>query len=571
MKLILFIFILLLSAQGIAQSALFAEVDKDVVAVNEQFTYTLTSTKNCQIAPPRFRGLQILGGPIQGSYHSSQVVNGKKSSSTTYTFTWYLRAKEMGIYTIEKAEMECKKKTYESSEIKMKIASQEEISKLREGVADHYLTLESNKTEVFEGEPFILSLKFYSKKRPSDVENYVNGGSSGLQRQDLRKPMDVYKIIQQDIKGNRYYVIELRREMCIPLRAGEIEIEPSYGSMWYDQGIFDSYRLDGYSNGLIIHAIQLPLDSPNNYIGLVGDFSMDFEMDKVELKENQSLEMKMTLSGTGNFDSFDPPQINLPDGLELYSPDPEIEDTILVTEAGLSGSRVYTYTVLAKEKGDYTIQPFNFSYFDVYDKNFDSLSSGELEIIIHRGSKNIVEIPGKEPIAVDTTDIRYINTASSEFYRQDDFFYGSFTYYLSVTGPISLAILTVLFIRRRSNLSEMGKLAAIQKGAKKSSLRVLNQAKSHLGQGDEKLALQSLQSSLFGFFTSKLNLALSDLSKVNITSSLREKNIEETVVSKFEQCWTKIEMAQYSPIDADNINLMISDTEDMINSLHAKI
>ena len=553
-----------------AQDALFCEVDKDMVGVNEQFTYTLISTKNCEITPPRFRGLQIVAGPIRGQSSQTSIINGVKTQSNEYTFTWYLRAKEVGVYTIESAEMQCKKESFSTDELKIKVISQEDMAAAREGIAEHYLTLSASKTEVFEGEPFILSLKFYSKKRPTDVENYVNGVSSGLERTDLRKPTDVYKIVQEDINGSRYYVIELRKELCIPLRSGDIEIEPSYGSMWFNQGVFDSYQQDGYSNSLIIHAKPIPEEQPDNYIGLVGDFEMDFEIDKQSLKANQALEMKMTLSGTGNFNSFDPPPINLPEGLELYSPDPEVEDTITATTEGLSGKRTYVYTILAKKKGDYEIQPFNFSYYDVRTNTFDSLYTENIDLEVNKGTKaNVSRI--KETVTVDTTDIRFIQTGDSNFFQEDEMIYGTFTYYITLASPIAIALLTISFMRRKANMSEEEKLALLQKSAKKSSLKTFDEAKSFMSAGEEKQALTALQSGMIGFFSTKLNMSMSEISKNTISEKLRSKAIDENTVNQFNDCWSKIEMAQYAPVSTDNINQLISETEQLINQVNSKI
>lgn len=557
---------------GSAQDALFFEVDKELVGVNEQFTYTLISTKNCEITPPRFRGLQVIAGPIQGQSSQTTIINGVQSQSNEYTFTWYLRAKEVGMYTIESAEMQCKSESFSTDQVKIKVATATEIADAQEGVADYYLTLTANKTEVFEGEPFILSLKYYSKKRPTDVDNYVNGTASGLERIDLRKPTDVYKIVQENIKGTRYYVIELRKELCIPLRAGEIQIEPSYGSMWFNQGVFDNRRQDGYTNGLTIQVKPIPEDQPENYIGLIGDFEMDCEIDKSSLKANQSLEIKMTLSGTGNFNSFDQPQIILPEGLELYNPDPATDDTINATAIGLSGKRVYEYTVLAKDKGDYELQPFNFSYFNLRTNSFDSLYTTTIPLNVKKGSKTAVDRVAKESITVDTTDIRYIQTEDARFFKEDDMIYGSLGYYIGLVSPLALAFLGITFIRRRSNLSDEEKLSQLKKTAKKSSVKTFDEAKKLLEQGEEKQALSALQSGMLGFFSTKLSLSMSEISKGSVIEKLQQnKEIDPATIEQFQSCWSKIEMSQYAPVSTENIHELISETEELIHQMNAKI
>ena len=561
--------VLIFSGKVISQVVLDAQVDKDLVAVNEQFSYVLTTNKNCEITPPRFRGLQVVAGPYQGQSHSSRNINGKTTSSTTYTFTWYLKAKEMGIYTIERSKMACKDSDHASQEIKIKVASPEEINTAKEGIADHYLTLESNKESVFEGEPFILSLKFYSKKRPQDVENYSNGLSSGIERHDLRKPTDNYPIVQKDIKGVRYYIIELRKELCIPLRAGKVSIEPSYGSMWYEQNIFEGYRLEGYSNGLEIDVKAVPEEAPEHYIGLVGSFEMDFEMDKVELSANQALEFKMTLKGNGNFNSFDPPPLNVPDHFIVY--DPEIKDSLVVGENGIEGTREYVYSIVPKEKGEYKLTPFQFSYFDLSSNSFKTLTTGEVDLIVNSASKAGVEYVEKQIPTVDTTDIRYIHQGSENLFKKDDFFYGSLLYYVTVGSPLCLALLFISMKRRKENMSAEARLALKQKGAKKSTLKVLDESRNLLQEGQDQEALKSLQNAMFNFFMTHLNMPLSELSKNSISTHLKEKNISAETIASFESCWTKIEMAQYAPVGAENMANTIDETEKMIQSINSQL
>ena len=502
----------------------------------------------------------MLGSPSVGQSSYYENINGKQRNITTYSQTYTLRAKIEGTFTIDKARLSCKKgKDYESEAVKINVISQGDVNKTKEGVADYYITLEANKTSVYVGESFILSLKYYSKKRPSSVEGYENGSSGGLWRSDLRNPSDPYSIYQQDIKGSRYYIIELRKELCIPLNAGKMTISPSYASVIFNRDFFTNVRQDGYSNSVEIDVKPIPGDKPENFNGLVGQFELTHAIDKTDVNAGEAIEVNIAIKGSGNFNAFDDPHLDLPKS--FLQQDPVSADETKATANGIEGEIDYKFSFTPTEEGVYTILPYSFSYFDPNAGCIKMASTEEFEIKVHpRQGGDIIIDKGPRKFEVETKDIRYINENSDHFFREDDLFFGTVSYSLAISSPLLLAM-----------LSEDEKVMARQKVAKRSAFKDLKNARTLLSEGKDKEALKSLESVLHNFLMVKLKLSLSGLSRNNITTALKEKGIENDMINRFSATWDKMEMAQYAPITSENMASLINEVQILIDNLNQQL
>ncbi len=80
-----------------------------VVRVGQQFPVSWTvNSGGGEFSPPSFGSFYKLMGP-QTSYSSStQVINGKVSRETSYTYVYYLQATKEGNFVIPPASFHCK-------------------------------------------------------------------------------------------------------------------------------------------------------------------------------------------------------------------------------------------------------------------------------------------------------------------------------------------------------------------------------------------------------------------------------------------------------------------------------
>ena len=572
MKQNFFILFLLMAQIVLAQTpTLQANVSKSTVTENEVFTYQIVSNSDCEITPPDFGNLEIVEGPVQGISKNTVFTNNVQTNVQEYSFTYYLRASKKGTYNISAATMKCKmKKVISSPAVSVKVIVAKDAIANQETNSAHFLKLTTNKNSVYIGEPFVLTLKFYSPKKPNNFEPVRSGAASGLWRTDLNPNQEVFNMSFEDIKGVRYYVLELRKELCIPLRTGKITIEPYISALLIQIDIFTNERLEGISNSLTIDVKKIPFETPDNFNGLVGQFKLRQVVDKTSLVQGQVLELNLTLSGTGNFNAFDELKLNLPEGFSQN--DPEITNETNPTEDGLNGELKYKFILTAEEPGDYEFQPFSFSYFDIKEKKIKEIVSETIKIHIDKGDENHNKIYNTQnTVEIKDTDIHYIHDEKGTPFLLTDFFFGTIPYLLLVFCPIILVLTIAYFKRKKSNITEEVKVETKQKIAKKAALKTLAHATYLLKKSEEKEALKMIHNALITFFITKLNLSLSTLSQRSITSELELKKVDTQLILQFTHIWKNIEMAQYAPITTANLQETITASEKLIHQLNEKI
>lgn len=110
MKKLVFFLFLMVSTLGLwanDKATLTAEAP-DVVVSGDQFrlTFTVNTQKVKDFLAPSIKGFDVLMGPSRSQQSSTQIINGKVSSSSSITYTYILMANEAGTYTIPAASIE---------------------------------------------------------------------------------------------------------------------------------------------------------------------------------------------------------------------------------------------------------------------------------------------------------------------------------------------------------------------------------------------------------------------------------------------------------------------------------
>ena len=271
-----FIFCVCWIQLGFGQKTVQSSVSSNQVAAFERFNFEiLVNNFDCEVLQPDFGGLIVVGGPFQSHSNQTVISNGKRSQLVELKWTYQLQAKEEGTYVISGVTMSCNGDEQETEPIKITVA---EGSKKTNADQDYYMRLTSNKSSVYQGEPFTVTLKYYSKARPDSFEALDLGDAVGIYRQDLKPDRTSFQTNMESINGVRYYTIVLREEVCFAQRSGEVVLEPYYASLLFRRDFFNQFRKESYSNKLTINVKKIPGSSSPDFNGLVGDFSMESEI-----------------------------------------------------------------------------------------------------------------------------------------------------------------------------------------------------------------------------------------------------------------------------------------------------
>lgn len=563
-RLIILTYLLSVAPLLMAQNTIQSVVSSANVAAYERFNFEIILNNNsCDATVPDFGGLEIVGGPHPSQFNSTQYINGVRTQKIERRYTYQLRAKKEGTYTIAGVSMSCGG-TIEGQTDPITIT-------VAEGSApkvdrDFYMRLSTNKTSVYRGEPFVLTLKYYSKVRPESFDALELGDAASIYRQDLNPDRQSFATAVESVNGVKYFVIELREEVCYAQRSGTLLIEPYFASLLFRRDFFNQFRKETYSNKLEIDVKPVPQNDNTNFKGLVGDFSIEADMSHDQVLMGDAVDINVTISGKGNFQSLGEIKLDLPSEFDEF--DPNIEDKTTVSRSGLSGEIKYNFVVVPKHYGNYTIPAISFDYFDLKAKKMKRISTQDFQLKV---DKREGVGPSDSPIPTEVADIHYIDEENNGFFENDDFIFGSLGYYGTLANPVLLSLLFIFIRRRKDNQSEEDLLKVQQKKAIKVAQTGLKETRQHLQTGDDKRALKSLQTTLINFFRQKFNVGLSELSQREITARLAENEVDDGLQNQFNQIWNAIEMGQYAPIAHANLIKTIDDTEGLIQALDKKI
>lgn len=567
MKKIIFIISLICSATlGLAQNTIESYVSANEVGVGEIFTFEIVvNSQNCPVNQPDFGELTVVSGPYTSQSSSTVVVNGVVEKKSSIKWTYQLRAPKIGNYTISGVVMTCGREKISSKPIELKVV---------EGTANpvdrsFYMELTTNKSSVYEGEPFILTLKYFARNQPKSIEGLELGDAAGLFREDVNPDRESFLLEQTRINGMMYYTIVLREEICFAQRSGTVEIDPYYAILTFQNGnIFNQFSKETYSNSLEIQVKEIPIENTPDFSGLVGDFSISSEISKNNVSIGDAIDIKITISGEGNFNAVGDLKLDIPDEFNSY--EPTIEQDTKSTRGGMKGSISYNFVLIPTRPGNYEIPAYIFSYFDLDKKKMQQVSTETFKIKVE-GKDGIVIDPIKETIEEEAADIRYIETENPNFFRDEDLIFGTWTYGIALTSPLLLSFLFIFWKRKKENISDEEKLKLEQKNAIKEAQIALKLIRSAADAGENAKALKGLQSLLNNFFKLNFNVGLSELSQRSIDQRLLNLNIDEQLRSRFNTVWNTIEMGQYAPIAHENLVHTVNQTEELLLALDKSI
>ena len=546
--------------------------------------------------------LEVLAGPYTSRQSSYQMINGHTSSSSSITFTYTLNAVSNGIYTIPAARVRINGKTVLSKIAKIKVigstrsgskasrmnqynddgsSSQAQRSSTNITGNDLFIRVSANKRRVYEQEPVLLTYKVYTQVELTQLEGKMPD-LTGFHTQEIPLPQQKSFHLER-VNGKPYKVVTWSQYVMFPQVTGELSI-PSItfkGTVVRQNRSVDPFEAffnggSGYvevkknieAPGLTIQVDALP-KKPVNFSGGVGNFNITASLNKLEVKAGEPLSLRVVVSGKGNLKLIKQPEINLPKDFDKY--DPKIKDNTKLTSSGVEGNKEYTFLVVPRNQGTFTIPSIEFTYYDTSLNSYKTVKTQVFSLTVFPGDKL------KEPSLYDTEKendihdiIRDVKTGNTE----NGTFFGSTIYWISLVSLfLSFIFLLIIFRQRaleRSNIVGMrGKKANI------IAQKRLKNAKRLMTEGLQNEFYDEVLRALWDYVGYKLNIPTEALSRDNIAENLRSNYVDNGTVNKFLLALDECEFKRYAPGDpSGNMNstfemafIAISNIEQVMNKV----
>jgi hypothetical protein len=569
--------LLLLSLKLQAASVTFtAKSSHDVVEVGQRFQVTFTiNGGGGNFTPPDFGSFRLLSGPNQSS--SMQYINGQMSRS--FSISYVLMATKEGEFTIGEARMQVEDKNLTTDPFQIKVVAasqnsrnahkQRQNQRKNEGeqLSDYvYLRATVDKRKAYVGEKISVNYKLYSRLTLNGIDLEKLPALTGFWSQDLSSIYDEVKVSTEYIDGEVYQVANLQQSVLYPQRSGKLTIDPlemlvtvqvrSRQTRSIFESMFGSYErkeVIAKSQPITIEVEPLPGLATGEFSGAVGNFDLDVSVNKEKVNANEAINLKIKISGNGNLPLIGAPELNFPPDFEVY--DPETENNFQTTAHGSSGSKTFNYLIIPRHSGEFTLDPYSFTYFDLNSKQYKTLRSPPLTIQVEKGAReeNVVYEGNtrKEEVAVLGSDIRFIHLNNLNLTPIDEHFYGSTAFYLLLLSSLLLTLGLYLYARhRKDRLSDREGLRRSK--ANKLAKKRLSKAKKHLDQKETRLFYEEISAALYGYYADKYNIPLAALSQDKIMELLREDDAHEEMIAELKDIFEDAEMARFAPSSKTN-------------------
>lgn len=585
MKRIIHIVLILLVGCSLYAQKFTASVNKNNVSVGEVFQLDLIVNTNArEFTPPAFNDFTVYSGPNQSS--SVQIINGSMSQSITLSY--FLAATKEGTLTIGPASIIAGNTTLQSNPITIQVGkgsssaqqpqaqNQSTQGNTKSGTQrsndNLFVRTSVSKSKVFTNEQIKITHKVYTRLNLKGFQDIKFPSYNGFWVQDIATNNSQYQITNEVVDGIQYNVIEIKKAYLFPQRSGKIEIEPievqcvvrektgkhndPFEQFFGSNPFFgmDNYKDVIYnikSNPVSIDVTPLPeANKPTDFSGAVGTFNINASIDQDNVKTNEGINLKVTITGKGNIKLIDVPKMSFPDGIENY--DPKTSESITTTDNGVSGSKTFEYLLIPRREGIYQIQPGDFHYFDPEKKVYVVLPSKEFTVKVEKGTGNAANNTAmmsgvtKEDVKMVGNDIRFIKTNTAPLMQEKKYFFGSPLFVIGFFVPPILFFAFLFFrsehIKRNSDL-----VFVKRKGANRIAKKHLSQAEKSMASNNKEIFFENILSALYEYAGNKLNIPTATLTKENVVQELKAKNVPGGITSDFTKLIGECEFARYAP------------------------
>ncbi|MDN0080088.1 BatD family protein [Bacteroides gallinaceum] len=555
----------------------------EVVVSGDQFrlTFTVNTQKVKDFLAPSIKGFDVLMGPTRSQQSSTQIINGKVSSSSSITYTYILMAGKEGTYTIPAASIEVDGEKVFSNALTIKVlppdqtagnsqanqggggssSSRGQIAGSRITDKDLFITATASKTTVYEQEAILLTYKVYTSVNLRQLMEDMPD-MKGFQMQEIQLPQQK-QYSMEHYNGRNYNTIIWRQYVLFPQQTGKLEIPAvTFDGVVAQQTISDD-PFDAFFNGggyievkkkivapkVVINVKPLPV-KPANFSGGVGEFTMTSSINAKEVKTNDAVTIKLTIKGAGNMKLITSPEVKFPEDFEVY--DPKVTNNFDVSRAGLSGTQTIEYLAIPRHAGNFTIPPVEFVYFDLKSQSYKTLKTEAYDLKVEKGKGNadqvIADFTNKENVKVLGQDVRFIKLGDTTLTPKGEVFFGTMGYWLGYLIPFIVFVALVVFFRKQA--AENANVAKMKtKKANKVATKRMKLAGKLLAENKKNEFYDEVLKALWGYISDKLSIPVSQLSKDNIEAELTKHGVAEDVTKTFINALNECEFARYAPGD----------------------
>ncbi|OQB80988.1 MAG: hypothetical protein BWX87_01001 [Bacteroidetes bacterium ADurb.Bin123] len=607
-KVILYIGVLLVGFQSQAQDIRLVMSAPNAVAAGDQFRLTFNINERGEnLTLPDLGNFDVLMGPSFSSSTSFQIINGKTTQSRDFSYTYILRAREAGTFTIRPGSIEVDGKVYQSNSLTIQVVTgqsqaapaqqqgQQQGQQQERGSEttpsgsisrnDLFIRLELSRHQAYKGQQIIATVKLYANPNmPLAGFEEVNLPTyEGFYTQDIDIPQQIN--FKREVFNDRIYQVGvLKKTVLFPQQTGSITIKPFSITTLVQQRVRQRSFFDDFFTGIQTVRAKLTSDAvsvsvrdlppaPACFSGGVGDFRISSEISQQEVTTNDAVTLKLTISGTGNIRLIQAPKLALPGDFEQY--DPSSADNVRASDGGVSGSKSIEYLFQPRYAGDFKIPSVQFAWFNPASGKYEQQSTPEYDLKVTKGEGDqgtgVVRSLRKQDIQTIGQDIRFISQKQVPLKEKGSSFFGSTLFWaIYLLGTAAFAVFFVVY---RKKMEENSNIALVRnKKANRVARKHLKVASDHLKKQQGEAFYDALLKAFWGYLSDKLSIPLADLRRETAVEGLEVRKVDPGLISDFLAVVDQCEYARFAPSGgAQVMHELYEKAEDVISKMEKQI
>ncbi len=567
-----------------AQVSITAEVDKNVVALNDQVALTVTISGPASSLPqPQLPQLPDFSVYSSNTSQSFSFVNGQVSSSNQYMYV--LVPHRPGQGTIPPISLTYNGQTVRTAPIQIEVspagagaastpqaAAQAPPGKVAQPQAaaqpDLFVTADVDKRRAYVNQQVLLTVKFYTAVSLLGNPQYKAPSTSGFLTEDL--PPERHGTVV--LHGRNYYFSEIKTAL-FPTQAGRLTIgaatvaaeverqaaldpfSSGFVEQFFNQGLSQAEERDLRSQPIIVDVLPLPAQGKTaQFSGAVGRFSLTDSTDRSSAKVGDAVTLSVTIKGEGNLKAIAAPA--LPPMPDFRSYD-TVGATSLDKSGGVvAGSKVFKTVLVPRVSGRLSIPPMTFDYFDPSRRAYVRARTAPIGLSVAPGEAggggiNFAQTGAAAPapgLAEVSQDIRYLHTAADR--SPVDAFLAA------LAAARGLNVLPFLVFGASLGSSQYERLRNLdprrrrRRAALKSALKRVEQAQT---QAQQRQAAALMSEALNHYLADKLDVPALGLTLKRALESLRQERpaLPEELAGRLREVWQDLDALQFAPPGPD--------------------
>jgi len=505
-RLALVVFVLLgIASAGARDVEVSAGIESPQAVVGEavEFQIKVNGASNANVP----QGIQVDGLEFRyvGPQSTNQISinNGKMTRFSGVVHHYQIVPQKEGEFTIPAIPVTVGSDKFETAPVKLQVSAGGSAAPGVGGNIDASVTLIPAKQRVYVGEAVPVEARVLVDSRVRwQLKAMPDIPSDGFTTQPWSQPQ------QGSITNNgTVYDAVTTRTMVTPVKSGTLALGPATADVVVEVpqqrrkrqrqdpfGMFDDFlnqneMRQGKISGTATSMDVLPLPiagRPAEFGESVGQFTLTAEAAPDKVKVGDPVTLKIRIKGRGNFDRVSAPVVLTGAGWRAYEPANTFEKD---DEFGMSGVKTFEIALIPSGPAK-TLPEARFVYFDPEKEKYETLSTGEIPVVVEGAAivptpvpdATVAAAPTPKPKVEMANDILYLRNDPPHVVSTLEPLWKTPRFWLWQLVPASVALALGVWRWRQSKASDAGLRNAERR-------RELQQILGRIGGGNQERAV----------------------------------------------------------------------------------